>query len=414
MRKVLKGAAVVVMVLVAAAGGFTAYVAIRGIPSYTHPAIQFHVESTPQAVAHGRKLVRLLCMDCHFDPATRALTGKRMRDVPAKFGTIVAPNITQDSVHGIGSWSDGELAFLLRTGIGRDGRYEPPYMIKLPNAADDDIAAIIAFLRSDDAMVKPSSIAVQSSEPSFLVKMLCYFAFKPLPYSPQQIKAPAKANAVAYGRYLANGLLGCYDCHSADFRTNDPLQPEHSAHFYGGGNVFRSADGSTIQSPNITADATTGIGSWSEEQFVNALRRGFRPDRLPVRYPMPRYVELDDDESTAIFAYLRTVPILVGPHRHQEPTMTLSEPVGQQLYEKYGCNGCHGKAGDGPIDLRRATEKYTTDEKLMAFLKRPSNIDPGNQMPAFEGVVAEDEYDSLIAHIRSLQIDNEQRPGPSH
>jgi cytochrome c2 len=401
----LKWVAVMVAVLGASAGSLVIFIAVRGIPSYDHPAIQFRMQSTPEMVAHGRKLVRLLCMDCHFDPASRALTGKRMRDVPAKFGTIFAPNITQDATNGIGSWSDGELAFLFRTGIRRDGRYEPPYMIKLPNASDDDIAAIIAFLRSDDVMVKASAVASHPQEPTFLVKMLCYFAFRPLPYPSKPVGAPPKTNRVAYGRYLANGLLDCYSCHSADFQTNNPLQPERSAHFYGGGNLFRSAENSTIESPNITADVMTGIGSWSEEQFVNALRRGFRPDRSPVRYPMPRYVELEDDESAAIFAYLRTVPILVGPHRHQEVTMILNGSVGQRVYEKYGCGGCHGKAGDGPIDLRRATKKFTTDERLTAFLKHPADIDPGNQMPAFEGIVAAEDYTPLVAHIRSLQID---------
>lgn len=58
-----------------------------------------------------------------------------------------------------------------------------------------------------------------------------------------------------------------------------------------------------------------------------------------MRYPMPHYVELEDDESAAIFAYLRTVPILVGPHRHQEATMILSGSVGQRVYEKYGREG---------------------------------------------------------------------------
>ena len=85
--------------------------------------------------------------------------------------------------------------------------------------------------------------------------------------------------------------------------------------------------------------------------------------------------------------------------------MTLNGSVGQQLYEKYRCDGCHGKTGDGTSDLGHATKKFTTDEKLTAFLKRPSDIDPRNQMPAFEGIVAEEKYASLIAHIRSLQID---------
>ena len=120
-----------------------------------------------------------------------------------------------------------------------------------------------------------------------------------------------------------------------------------------------------------------------------------------MRYPMPRYVELKDDESEAIFEYLRTVPILVGPHRSQQGTMPLNESAGQQLYEKYGYDGCQGKAGDSPIDLRRATKKFTTDARLTAFLKHPSDVDPGNQMPGFEGIVAEEEYASLLTHIRT-------------
>lgn len=398
MRKVLKRAAIVVAILVVAAGGLAIFVAVRGIPSYAHPPVRFHVESTPQAVLHGAQAGPPSVYGLPFRPhdprshwqADARRSGKVWDDFRSQHHS--------DAAHGIGSWSDGELAFLFRTGIRRDGRYEPPYMIKLPNASDDDMAAIIAFLRSDDVMVKPSAVASHRPEPSFLVKMLCYFAFRPLPYPSEPLRAPDKTNRVGYGRYLANGLLDCYSCHSADFRTNHALEPERSAHFYGGGNLFRGADGSAIESPNITADEETGIGSWSEEQFVAALRLGFRPDRSPVRYPMPRYVELQDDESAAIFAYLRTVPILAGP-RHREGTVALTGSLGQQLYGKYGCDGCHGKAGDGPIDLRHAAKKFTTDGR------GPSDIDPGNQMPGFAGIVAEEEYAPLIAHIRSLQID---------
>lgn len=80
----LKWVAVVVAVLGASAGSLAIFIAVRGISLYDHPDIQLRAKSTPEAVAHGRKLVRLLCMDCHFDPTTRALTGKRMRDVPVK------------------------------------------------------------------------------------------------------------------------------------------------------------------------------------------------------------------------------------------------------------------------------------------------------------------------------------------
>lgn len=210
MKKALKITGMVLAVLAIAAGAFLGYVNIRGIPSYPVPRIQFQAQSTPQRIERGRKLARLLCVSCHFDPATGALTGKYMSDVPAQFGLIYGPNITQDKVHGIGSWRDDELAYLLRTGIRRDGRYEPPYMIKLPHASDEDIASIIVFLRSDDPMVKAAPVPSHPLAPSFFTKMLCYFAFKPLPYPSHPIAAPDRSDKIAYGRYLADGLLECY------------------------------------------------------------------------------------------------------------------------------------------------------------------------------------------------------------
>lgn len=65
-------------------------------------------------------------------------------------GKIYSQNITQDSTYGIGNWTDAELLYLLRTGIKKDGQYIPPYMAKLTVTSDQDINAIISFLRSDD------------------------------------------------------------------------------------------------------------------------------------------------------------------------------------------------------------------------------------------------------------------------
>ncbi|HEX7289132.1 MAG TPA: c-type cytochrome [Candidatus Angelobacter sp.] len=403
MKKAFKIGGLLLAVMVIAGGVFMAYVALRGIPSYPVPRLELRVQATQDSVARGRKLARLLCVSCHLDPATGALTGKHMPDVPAKFGVVYSPNITQDKTYGIGSWTDGELAYLLRTGIRRDGRYEPPYMIKLPHASDDDMAAILAFLRSADPMVKASAVPSRSPEPSFLTKLLCYFAFKPLPYPKQPVPSPDKANRLSQGQYLANGVLDCYGCHSAAFQTNNPLQPELSAGFYGGGNTFPGANGTNIQATNITPDPGTGIGSWTEAQFVTALRKGFRTDRSPLRYPMPIYVDLDEEEARAIFAYLRTVPPLVKSYPRPQAATAAAGSAGKQLYQKYGCDGCHGESGRDPVDLGGAAQKYPADAQLTAFLKRPTDFVPTAQMPAFEGVIAEDEYAPLVEHVRSLQ-----------
>ena len=96
-----------------------------------------------------------------------------MDDMPPQFGVAYSLNITQHPQKGIGSWTDGEIAYLLRTGIARDGRYTPPWMVKLPRASDEEIASIIAFLRSDDPLVQASDVEDIPSRPTFFAKFLC-------------------------------------------------------------------------------------------------------------------------------------------------------------------------------------------------------------------------------------------------
>jgi len=211
-------------------------------------------------------------------------------------------------VKGIGGWTDGELAYLIRTGISRDGQYIPPYMAKLPHLADEDLKSIIAFLRSGDPMVQAADVDPPGkTEPSFLSKFLCHVVFKPLPYPAETIVVPPASDKIALGKYLVFGLE-CWPCHSGDFKKMNMAEPEKSYLYLGGGNPMRNLDGQTVATANLTPDEETGIGKWSEADFVRALKRGFRPDGTLVRYPMDLFTELSDDEVGAIYAYLRTVP----------------------------------------------------------------------------------------------------------
>ncbi len=124
----------------------------------------------------------------------------------------------------------------------------------------------------------------------------------------QPIPLPDTTNPVAWGRYLANCAYDCYACHSASFTTLNPAKPEKSAGFYGGGNEMMDYNGNIILSKNITPDKATGIGNWTEEQFVTTLKTLRRPDGTMLRYPMMPYGMLTDGERKAIYAYLRTVP----------------------------------------------------------------------------------------------------------
>lgn len=159
MKKVLKVSGYALATLIVVVAGFAGYVAITGIPSYPPGHVVLKVEATPARVEQGRKYASMLCVSCHLDPATGKLTGKRLADTPASFGVAYSKNITRDPNYGIGSWSDGELVYLLRTGVTRTGRYTPPWMPKYPHMSDEDLASIVAYLRSDDPVVAPAAVA---------------------------------------------------------------------------------------------------------------------------------------------------------------------------------------------------------------------------------------------------------------
>jgi mono/diheme cytochrome c family protein len=111
--------------------------------------------------------------------------------------------------------------------------------------------------------------------------------------------SPAVADEDASGRgeYLVRAG-GCFSCHTAADRQ--PLA---------GGRALATPFG-TFYSPNITPDPDTGIGRWTDAQFLRALREGVRPDGanyFPV-FPYPSFTGITDGDALAIKAYLFSVP----------------------------------------------------------------------------------------------------------
>jgi len=387
--------------LSALAGGVALYIQLDSIPRYEPGRIRMKVGVTPERVARGRRSAMMLCVACHLDNATGALSGRRMEDLPPQFGVAVSANITQDDATGIGSWTDGEIAYLLRTGVARDGRYTPPWMIKLPTLADEDLKDIIAFLRSDDPLLRPVKARPAPSQPSFFTKFLCRVAFKPLPWPEKPIPQPDPRDPVAVGLYLVNSHAQCFGCHSRDFAKNDDLHPERSAGYLGGGNPMPDMLGRTIVTSNITFDET-GIGGWSEDEFVRALRHGVRPDNAVLVYPMVPYPELSDAEARAIYAYLRTVPKIKNRVARALTPAVATTDAGKAAYYRYSCHTCHGDTGLGAFDLRQGPRNYPDDAELIAYIRNPERLKPGVKMPTWDGVIAEEDYAPLAAYVRTL------------
>ena len=279
----------------------------KSMPTYEADVPAFEHSSSPEILKRGEKLATMLCAGCHMNPQTGQLTGNLMLDAPPEFGLIYAPNITQENTHGIGKWSDAEILYLLRTGIKRDGTYAPPYMAKLPKMADEDINAIIAFLRSDDQRVAANPSPDQPCEPSVLTKFLSTVAWTPLPMPEKPIAMPDELNSVELGKYLAHNL-DCFSCHSADFASNNFLEPEKSVGYFGGGNKPLNKEGKVMFTANLTPDRATGIGNWSKAQFIQAVKYGIKEGEPALQFPMMPYVQLTDYEAGAIYDYLMTIP----------------------------------------------------------------------------------------------------------
>ena len=311
MKKIFKVLLIIIVVLVVLVGILASYIALRSIPKYDVEKINVKVESTPERVERGVKLASMLCRSCHYNNATQKFTGKELTEAP-QFGTIYSANITQDPVAGIGKWSDGDIIYLIRTGIKPDGQYIPPYMPKLIHISDEDLYSIVAFLRSSNNWVQADNTRQPESKPSFLTKFLVTIgAAKPFPYPKEKIPEPDTTDLVKWGKYIACYQFECFSCHSRDFAKNDFYTPEKSKGFFGGGNEMYNEEGKKLVTLNITMDENTGIGKWTEEQFIKAVKTGQVPDGGPaLRYPMQPYSNLTDQEVRAIYAYLKTVPKL--------------------------------------------------------------------------------------------------------
>jgi hypothetical protein len=71
--------------------------------------------------------------------------------------------------------------------------------------------------------------------------------------------------------------------------------------------------GHEMHTLNITMDLETGIGKWTEDDFVKATRFGLLPGNQPaLRYPMQPYSGLSEAEVKAIYAYLKSIPAVTN------------------------------------------------------------------------------------------------------
>ena len=111
------------------------------------------------------------------------------------------------------------------------------------------------------------------------------------------------------GEYLAKAG-GCIGCHTEDKEGAVP---------FAGGRALKTPFG-TFYGPNITPDKKAGIGSWTEADFVRAIRHGERPDGsnyFPA-FPYPSFTKIVDSDLADLWAYLRALPPSAQPSKEHD------------------------------------------------------------------------------------------------
>jgi mono/diheme cytochrome c family protein len=245
------------------------------------------------SIARGRHLARAIakCADCH----TESLGGQVFLDNPA-MGRFVPLNLTRGK-GGLGATlTDADWVRAIRHGVGHDGR-----ALRIMPSRDfrdlsvADLGAIIAYAKSVppvDNELPPNTLGPVSR---------ALIATNQLPLFDAEISdfashAPATAPPVGptaeYGSYLVH-TAGCMGCHGPTLS----------------GGKIPGGDPAWPPAANLTP---SGLTAYDQASFTTLLRTGVRPGPggTKIKDPMPIAwtKEMTDDEITAVWLYLRTVP----------------------------------------------------------------------------------------------------------
>lgn len=274
-------------------------------------------DSLTQLVARGEYIANnvAVCIDCHSKRDTSHFSmpvipgtegggaGFAFTKSEAVPGVVWAPNITP---YALKDWTDEEIIKTLTTGINKKGDTLFPIMPYhgYSRLTRYDLQAVVAYMRT----LKPIESTVP--ERKFFIPAAM---FGPLPATNiEENKMPDPSDKVNYGKYMVT-MAACTECHT----PMGPQGPDFSKVF-SGGFVFDNPV-LKVAVANITPDSATGIGTWSEETFVNKFRANASAEMLAVKpgrkntfMPWSMYGKMKEEDLRAIYVFLRTVKPIVN------------------------------------------------------------------------------------------------------
>jgi mono/diheme cytochrome c family protein len=333
------------------------------------------------------------CLVCHTAKEGQAYAGGFPFVLP--FGTLYSTNITPDKATGIGNYTNEQFLAAMHRGIRRDGANLYPAMpyTSYTYITDADALAIKAYLFT----LAPINLPNKANELSFPFNQRWAMGIWSALFNANERFKPNRDRSAEWNRgaYLVEALAHCGECHT----------PRNLAFALNNRKKFGGALTAGWRAYNISSDAASGVGAWTDEDLVTYLSLGHASHHGSAGGPMGEAVDesfsqLAPEDIHAIVAYLRSVTAAASsdlpatlapaaPDSHKEGPAA-AESRGKQVYEG-ACASCHGWSGVSDISeyatltgARAVNDPHGTNvaQIVLAGMKRssPAGVTP---MPGF-------------------------------
>ncbi len=251
------------------------------------PPVSLNVTQDSATVAKGAHIVDAVsgCVHCHGAD----LGGDVLVDEPLVM-RLTAPNLTLGHGGVLAQYDNAALEAAIRHGVAPDGRvlrFMPSH--EYAGMADDQLVAIIAYMRAQppvDRILPPMRVGPVGRALA-VAGQLALFPYYRIDHDKRAPLVAPTGATVEHGAYLA---AGCAGCHGATL---------------GGGKI----PGAPPDWPAASNLTPTGIGTWSETDFIRTMRTGINPSGHALHEAMPwkQIGGMTDEELIALRLYLATV-----------------------------------------------------------------------------------------------------------
>ena len=259
--------------------------------TYDVDAVALTIPADSASVAYGQHVAEIRgCTDCHRPD----LGGRTFIDA-MPMARLTASNLTSGQNGVAGGYTDADWVRAIRDGIRPDGRpllFMPSYEYRA--MGPEDLGSLIGWIKSMPP-VDTDPVEQQVGPLGrvlYVTGQLPLVAAEMIDHGDRTFTQPEAGVTVEYGGYLATSCLGC-----------------HGEGFSGG--PIPGVPPDWPEAGNLTPDPETGLGSWTEEDFMSFFEDGTRPDGRevdPQYMPWPIGAAMTQEERQALWTFLRSLP----------------------------------------------------------------------------------------------------------